>query len=97
MFLKIDFLACQIIGIVKSQIEIERFFSLMGTLTNARRHHLQLNNLEKMILMNKNLPSDLRVDWKSLCNLVEVIQKDLKLKEELKEFERVFEEEVLDI
>jgi hypothetical protein len=48
--------------------------------------------------MNKNLPSDLRVDWKSLCNLVEVIQKDLKLKEELKEFERVFEEEeVLDI
>lgn len=70
----------------------------MGTLTNARRHHLQLNNLENLIFMNKNLPSDLRVDWKSLCNLVEVIQKDLKLKEELKEFERVFEEEeVLDI
>jgi hypothetical protein len=38
MFLKIGFLACQIIGVVKSQIEIERFFSLMGTLTNVRRH-----------------------------------------------------------
>jgi hypothetical protein len=48
--------------------------------------------------MNKNWPSDLRVDWKSLCNLVEVIEKDLNLKEELKEFERVFEEgEVLDV
>jgi hypothetical protein len=98
MFLKIDFLACQIMSIVKSQIEIENFFSLMGTLTNAKRHHLQLNNLEKMIFMNKNWPSDLRIDWKSLCNLVEVIEKDLKFKEELKELERVLEEEeVLDI
>ncbi len=98
MFLKIGFLVCQIIGIVKSQIEIERFFSLMGTLTNIRRQHLQLNNLEKLIFMNKNWSSDRRVDWKSLCNLVEAIEKDLNLKEELKEFERVFEEdEVLDI
>jgi hypothetical protein len=77
---------------------IERIFSLMGTLTNARKHHLQLNNLENLIFVNKNWPSDLRVDWKSLCNLVEIIEKDLNLKEELKEFERVFEEgEVLDI
>jgi hypothetical protein len=98
MFLKIGFLACQIIGVVKSQIEIERFFSLMGTLTNVRRHHLQMNNLEKLIFMNKNWPRDFRVDWKSLCNLVEVIEKDLNLKEKLQEFERVFEEdEVLDI
>lgn len=48
--------------------------------------------------MNKNWPSDLRVDWKSLCNLVEIIEKDLNLKEELQEFERVIEEdEVVDI
>ncbi len=57
-----------------------------------------MNNLEKLIFMNKNWPRDFRVDWKSLCNLVEVIEKDLNLKEKLQEFERVFEEdEVLDI
>ncbi len=57
-----------------------------------------MNNLQKFIFMNKNWPRDFRVDWKSLCNWVEVIEKDLNLKEKLKEFERVFEEdEVLDI
>jgi hypothetical protein len=42
-FLLLFFLVRQILGIVESQIEIERIFSLEGILTNLRRCHLQLN------------------------------------------------------
>ncbi len=41
MFPTISFLARQILGIVGSQIEIERFFSLAGILTNLRKCRLQ--------------------------------------------------------
>ncbi len=39
MFPRIDFLACQILNIIRSQIETD-FFSLMRILTNSKRHHL---------------------------------------------------------
>jgi hypothetical protein len=32
-FLVIGYLACQILGIVRSQIEVEQFFSIVGILT----------------------------------------------------------------
>jgi hypothetical protein len=41
MFPTIGFLACQILGIVGSQIEIERKFSLTCILTNLKRCCLQ--------------------------------------------------------
>jgi hypothetical protein len=50
MFLTIRVLACQILGIVGSQIQTERIFSLVGNLINLRRCNLQLKNLEKLIL-----------------------------------------------
>lgn len=37
LFSIVIFLACQIFGIVKSQFEIMRIFSLVGILTNLRR------------------------------------------------------------
>jgi hypothetical protein len=53
MFLIVSFLACQILGIVGSQIEIEIIYFLIGILTNLKRC-LQLQNLEKLIFVNKN-------------------------------------------
>jgi hypothetical protein len=53
MFPTIGFLAHQILSIEGSQIEIERIFSLVGILTNLKRCHLQLENLEKNIFLNK--------------------------------------------
>ncbi len=40
MFPIVGFLACQMLCIVRPQIEIERIFSLMNILTNLRRCHL---------------------------------------------------------
>jgi ABC-type dipeptide/oligopeptide/nickel transport system permease component len=40
MFPVVGFFAQQILGIVGSQIEIERIFSLAGIFTNLKRHRL---------------------------------------------------------
>jgi len=50
MFPTIGFLACQILGIVGSQGQIETIFSLVRILTILRRCCLPLENLEKLIL-----------------------------------------------
>jgi hypothetical protein len=55
------FLAHQFLGAVGSQIKTKRFFSLARILTNLRRCHLQSNNLDKIIFVNENWPSDPRV------------------------------------
>ncbi len=70
MFLTIRVLACQILGIVGSQIQTERIFSLVGNLINLRRCHLQLKNLEKLINVNKNWPNDYKVSYKMIIKLV---------------------------
>jgi hypothetical protein len=64
---------CQILGIVGSQIEIKNIFSLTEILTNLKRCHLQLDNLEKWIFMNKNWLNDARMGCKALNNLVMLI------------------------
>jgi hypothetical protein len=53
MFLTVDFLAQEILGIVESQIERRWIFSLARILLNIRRC-LQTRILEKMIFVNKN-------------------------------------------
>jgi hypothetical protein len=52
MFPTIDFLAHEILSILRSQIETERIFSLMGILINLMKY-LQLNNLEKDLNLEK--------------------------------------------
>ncbi len=98
MFPIIGFLACQILSIVGSQIETIRFFPLTCIFTNLNRCCLQSNNLEKMIFVSKNWPSDPKVGCKSPSNLVELIQRDLDFEDELEEFEGSFEwDEIVDI
>jgi hypothetical protein len=64
MFLTTGFFAYQILNIVASQIAIERIFSLVKIFTNIKKCHLQLDNLNKQIFVNKNWPNDFRIGCK---------------------------------
>ncbi len=57
------FLICQVLGIVESQIEIEKNFYLVGILTNLTRYSLQSKNLEKLV--NKNWSNDPQIGCES--------------------------------
>jgi len=80
-----------LLGIVGSQIKMKRIFFLAKIFINLKRYHLQSNNLDKLILVNKNWPNDLRVGYKSPSSLIEFIEMDANLEEELEEFEKVSE------
>ncbi len=54
MFPTIGFFVRKILGIIGSQIETKRIFSLVGILINLERC-LQSKNLEKLNFMNKKL------------------------------------------
>ncbi len=73
MFPIVGFCVNRIIGIVGSQIEIERIFSLAGIFTSLRRCHLQLEILNKLIFESKNWPNDSRIGCKSPSSLVDFI------------------------
>lgn len=78
--------------IVDSQFEIEWIFSLVGIFTNLRKCQ-QLDNLDKLIFVNKNWPNNCRIGCKPFFSLVDLIEVDIKLEEELKEFEGTFEKD----
>jgi hypothetical protein len=66
--------------------------------TNLKRYHLQCDNLETLIFVSKNWRNDDRVACRRLFNLVELIEIDMKLKEELEKFEGSFEkDEIVDM
>jgi len=68
---------------------------LGGILINFRRCHLQIENLEKLIFVNKNWPNDHKIRCKSPCNLLEFLENDINLEEE---FELEFEtDEVVEV
>ncbi len=52
---------------------------------------MQIENLEKLIFVNKNWPNDLKIGCKFPSSLVEFLEKDVDLKEQLEEFEGEFE------
>jgi hypothetical protein len=86
------------LGVVGSQIEIKRIFSLARIFTNLRRCHLQIEILKKLIFINKNWPNDARIHYKSPSNLVEFFERDVDLDEKLEEFEGEFErDEVVEV
>jgi hypothetical protein len=91
MFPMVDFYVGQTLRIVGFQIEIEKIFSLVRILTSFRRCCLQPKKLDKLIFVNKNWFNDPRIGCKSPSSLVELIETDVLLKEELEEFEIVFE------
>jgi hypothetical protein len=53
------------------------------------KFHLQLNNLDKLIFVNKNWPNDFKVGWKYFSNLVEFIAIDAYLEEELENLKEI--------
>jgi hypothetical protein len=80
MFLTINFLTRQILGIVEYHIETKRIFSHDDIhFTSLRRHCLQANNLENFMFLNKNCPNDAKIECKFPSNLVELIKTKLKL------------------
>jgi hypothetical protein len=81
------------LGIVGSQIKIERIYTLVGILTNFRKCHWQIENLKKLIFVNKNWFNDLKIGCKPPSNLVEFLKRDIDWEEELEEFEGEFEKD----
>jgi hypothetical protein len=73
-------------------------FSLVRLFNNLRRGCLQLDNLNKLIFVNKNWSNDFRIDYKTFSSLMELIEVDGELEKELKEFEGTFgNDEILEI
>ncbi len=93
MFPIITFCVGQILGMVGSQIEIEIIFSLPRILTSLRTCHLQLENFDKLIFVNKIWPTDPRIGCKPPSSLVDFIESDFNLRKKLKEFEGAFEKD----
>ncbi len=58
-------------------------FSLIEIFIRLRKCHLQLNNLDKLIFVNKNWPNDFKVGCKYFSNLVKFIAINAYLQEEL--------------
>jgi len=74
------------------------FFSLVGIFTNLKRCCLQIDNLEKLIFVNKIWLNDSRIGCKSPSNLMEFLEEDVDLKKESEEFEGEFErDEVVEV
>jgi hypothetical protein len=78
----IGFYVKQFLRIIGSQFEIERIFSLDEILISFKRCHLQLENLDKLIFVNKNSSNDLGIDYRCPFRLVELIEIDVNLEEE---------------
>jgi len=61
---------------------------LVEILISFRTCHLQSENLDKLIFVNKNWPNDLSIHYKFPSSLVDIIETNANLKEE---FEKTFE------
>ena len=57
-FRNVAFLARQILGIVGSQVEIERIFSITGVILSQQRRRLGMEHLEKVVFISKNWPDE---------------------------------------
>ncbi len=61
-FPNMSFVAWQILGIPKSQIEIEILFNIVGMLTSLWHCKLGVKNLNKLVMIMKNWSTDARVN-----------------------------------
>jgi hypothetical protein len=64
---------------------------LDGIFTNLKKCCLLSNNLDKIIFVSKNWPSDPRMSCSAPSSLIELIEADLALEEELEQYESEFE------
>jgi hypothetical protein len=70
-----------------SKVKTKKIFLLVGIFTKLRRFCLQLDNLDKLIFVNKNWLDDLKVGYNSLSNLRKLIESNDVLDEEYEEYE----------
>jgi hypothetical protein len=68
-FPNVGFLTKQILGISGSQIEIERVFNLARVLTALRCYCLQVENMDRIIIMVMNWLDDLHANCKAKFEL----------------------------
>ena len=85
-FPNVGHLAKQILGIPGSQIETERVFSIAGVLTALRRCRLQVENLDRLVMVVKNWPNDPRLDCKATASMKEFMAVETSLTEENYDF-----------
>jgi hypothetical protein len=53
-FLNVSFLAHQMLGIVRSQIETERIFNITSVITSLHQSKLRNENLQDFVMIAKN-------------------------------------------
>jgi hypothetical protein len=74
MFPTIGYLIQKIWGIVSYEIVTKKLFSIINILTNLRKSCFhQLDNLEKLIFVNKNWFNEVSVAYKAHYDLVDLI------------------------
>ena len=78
-FPTLAYLARKFLGIPGSQIETERIFSVAGILTSLRRCRLGLSNVNGLIMIYKNWPTDARSACEASTNVVEFFNKEQEI------------------
>ncbi len=81
-FSNVGFLAKRVFGIVRSQIEIEKMFSLIGVLTTLKSCRLQVQNLDQIITIINNWPDDPCQNCTPNANLKNYLKVEVILVEE---------------
>lgn len=78
-------------GIPRSQIETEQIFNIVKILTSLRWCRLNVQNLDKLVMILKNWPNDARTNCSSLVvmGMVEFLKVEDKM---LDDFEKELED-----
>lgn len=80
-FLNVSFLAKLFFKILRSQIELERVFSLVRVLTIVK-HYLQMENLDQIIIVVKNWFDDMCLNCTPNVNLKDYMEAKVVLVKE---------------
>lgn len=80
-FPTVAYVARQFLGIPGSQIECERIFSIAGILTALRRSRLGTENLDALVMIQKNWPFDARTDTLSQKDVAQFFNDEAELLE----------------
>jgi hypothetical protein len=94
-FFKVGFLATQVFKIFGFHIETKRVLNLVGVLTTLRCCYLQVQNLDRIIIIINNRPTNLHLDFTPNADLKDYLKTEVGLVEdsyELIEKVKYFEE-----
>ncbi len=92
-FPHVSCLVRQVLGIVGSHIQIKWIFNVAGVITNLRRSRLSIENLDWLIFIIKNWPSDVCVGCDGPLKpktMVEFLERDYAI---IKEHNKLIEEQ----